>query len=170
MLSAYLVRLVEQHADTLTDELVADLLKNERTPSFRQQSADELHHRAYAIYRGLGNWLAETDETVIESQFETLGRQWFRERLPLSEQVQAVILTKQHLRNKIRSVGNVYSAVELHNEVQLSMMIGRFFDKVIHAVVKGYEQARNEAEHPQKVGTQSKTPLERSPAKINWVP
>jgi hypothetical protein len=170
MLSAYLVRLVEQHADTLTDELVADLVGNPRTPSFHRLSRDELRDRTYGIYHGLGDWLASTSDATLEARFEALGRQRFHEHVPLAEVVLAATLTKQHLRNKIRSVGNVYAAVELHNEIQLSMMIGRFFDKVLYAIVKGYEHARHEAEHPPPLATASKTPLEKSPAKIEWVP
>jgi hypothetical protein len=170
MLSAYLIRLVEQHADALTEELVDDILKNEKTRSFHRLSRDELHHRAYSIYHGLGNWLADTNDATIEARFESLGRQRFHDRVPLNELVYAVMLVKQHLRDKIRSVGNIYSALELHNELQLSTMIGRFFDKLFYAVVKGYEQARYESEHPARPGTPSKTPLGKSPANIEWVP
>lgn len=170
MLSAYLVRLVEQHAEELTTELVDDLLANERTKSFRQLSRDDLHHRAYNIYRHLAEWLADKTDGAIESTFEGLGRERFHEHVPLSEQVWATILIKQHLRDKLRAAGTVYSALELHNEIQLSMMIGRFIDKVIYATIKGYELAQHDVEHPHKPATLSKSPLEKSPAKINWVP
>lgn len=170
MLSAYLVRLVEQHASALTDELVDDLLHNDRTPTFHRLSRDELHHRLLGIYSHIGEWLADTSDASIESRFEALGKQRFHEHVPLSELVYSIMLTKQHLRDKLRAVGNVYSAIELHNEIQLSMMIGRFFDKVLYALVRGYEHARHEAEHPTRPGTPSKTPLEKSPAKIEWVP
>ena len=170
MLSAYLVRLVEQHASALTGELVDDLLHNERTPTFHTLSRDELHHRLLGIYSHIGEWLADTSDASIEARFEALGKQRFHERVPLSELVYSIGLTKQHLRDKLRDVGNVYSAMELHNEIQLSMMIGRFFDKVLYALVRGYETAQYDAVHPTRPGTQSKTPLEKSPAKIEWVP
>jgi hypothetical protein len=170
MLSAYLVRLIEQHADTLTNELVEDLVTNERTPSFRRLSRDEIHHSSHHVYQNLADWLADKSDAAIQASFEAVGRQRFHEQVPLNEFIWAIVLVKRHLRDKIRAVGNVYSALELHNEIQLSMMIGRFIDKVLYAVVTGYEQARTEAEHPAKAATQSRTPLERSPAKINWVP
>ena len=132
MLSAYLVRLVEQHADTLTDELVADLQKNSGTPSFHRLSTDELRHRAFTVYHGLGDWLADTDDPAVEAKFEGLGRQRFHEKVPLHEVVLATTLMKQHLRDKIRAVGNIYSALELHNELQLSLLIGRFFDRMLY--------------------------------------
>lgn len=170
MLSAYLIRLVEQHADTLTDELVADLLSNARTPSFHRLSRDELHHRAFTVYHGLGTWLADPEDPSMEAKFEALGRQRFHEHVRLSELVFATTLMKRHLRDKIRAVGNIYSALELHNELQLTLLIGRFFDRMLYSLVEGYEQARNESEHPAKASTQSKTPLETSPTRIEWIP
>lgn len=170
MLSAYLVRLVEQHADTLTDELVADLQSNARTPTFHRLSRDELHHRAYTVYHGLGNWLANTDDPSMEAKFESHGRQRFHEHVPLSELVYAATLMKYHLRDKIRSVGNIYSALELHNELQLTLLIGRFFDRMLYSMVAGYEQARDEAEHPPRPATVAKTPLDKTPIKVEWIP
>jgi hypothetical protein len=170
MLSAYLVRMVEQHADKLTKELVDDLLSNERTPSFHRLSPDELRNRAHLIYQHLGDWLADRSDASIEAAFEAVGRQRYHERVPISEAVYAIVLTKRHLRDRIRGVGTVYSALELHNEIELSMMIGRFFDKMIYAMVKGWENARHDAENPPKPSTQSKMPLEKEPAHIKWVP
>ena len=170
MLSAYLVRLVEQHADALTAELVADLQRNPHTASFNRLSGDELHHRAHFIYHGLGNWLANPDDPALMSRFQALGRQRFHDRIPLDELVFALILTKQHLRDKIRSVGNVASALELHNELHLHSLIGRFFDKMLHAVVQGYEAGRHEVEHPRRAATPSKAPLGTAAPKIDWGP
>ena len=170
MLSGYLVRMVEQHADKLTKELVDDLLSNERTPSFHRLSRDELHERAHRIYSHLSDWLGDRIDDSIETTGDALGRQRYHEEVPLHELVYAITLTKQHLRDRIRAVGNVYSALELHNEIELSIMIGRFFDRLLYATVKGYEQSRFTAGHPPKPATHSKTPLEKTPAKIDWVP
>jgi hypothetical protein len=170
MISAYLVRLVEQHADKLTEELVADLQGNPHTASYHRLSPDELRHRAHLIYHGLGDWLASTDDEVLRSRFQSLGRQRFHDHVPLSQLLYALVLTKKHLRDKIRSVGNVSSALELHNELHLSMMIERFFDKILHAVAQGYEIAHELTEHPSRPAVGQKTPLETTRAKIDWVP
>ena len=49
--------------------------------------------------------------------------------MPLSEVVYALALTKDHLREYIRAVGLVDSAVELYLEEELHLSIGHFFDK-----------------------------------------
>jgi len=40
MLSAHLIRVIETHAEELTRELLDDLGRNPRTPSFRSMSRD----------------------------------------------------------------------------------------------------------------------------------
>lgn len=144
MLAGYLLQAIERHSDALTDALVADLTTNDRTPSFRRLPVDALRTRAHDIYRHLSDWLAARSEARVDTTFEALGRQRFGEGIPLEELVFALVLTKQHLSDKVVALSQVESAIELHYENDLHAMIGRFFDRAIHATVKGYEQARRE--------------------------
>jgi hypothetical protein len=41
---------------------------------------------------------------------------------------------------------------------------------MVYAVVKGYELAHREAEHPPRAATRSKHPLGDSETKVEWVP
>lgn len=168
MLSAYIVRMVEGHAETLTKELVDDLLTNARTPSLHRLSPDAVRRGASEVYRHLGDWLANRSDDNVERTFEAMARRRFQQQVPLDELVYAVVLTKQHLRQRLRSVRAVSSAVEIHNEIELDLLIGRFFDKLMYSVVKGYETARVEASRPQKV--RSKVTLDHKPTKHGWVP
>jgi hypothetical protein len=168
MLSAYIVRMVEGHADTLTKELVDDLLTNARTPSLHRLSPDAIRRGAYEVYRHLGDWLANGGDENVERTFEAMGRRRFQQQVPLDELVYAVVLTKQHLRQRLRSVRAVSSSVEIHNEIELDMLIGRFFDKVLYAGVRGYESARSEAARPAR--TRAKMTLDQARTKLDWVP
>ncbi len=170
MLSGYLIGFVEQHADVIAEEFLADLLNNKDTTSFRRLSQDELRQNCFAVYHGLGGWLADTDEPSVETKFEQIGRQRFHEQVPLSEEVWAIALMKQHLREKIRSVGVVYSVLELHNELHLSLLIGRFFDRMVYAVVRGYELATEEAAQPPRTPQPPKSLLGESPVTVGWLP
>ena len=151
MLAGYLLQAIERHSDALADALVTDLTTNDQTPSFRRLPVDALRTRAHDIYRYLSDWLAARSEARVDATFEALGRQRFGEAIPLEELVFALVLTKQHLGNRVVSLGQVESAIELHYENDLHAMIDRFFDRAIHATVKGYEQARRE---PPAVGPQ----------------
>jgi hypothetical protein len=145
MLSAHLVRMVEQHADKLSDELVGHLTHSERTTAFRRVSPDQLRQGIYKLYHRLGEWLAAPSDDVVETEFGALGRQWFQAGVPLEELIYGLTVIKQHLRERIRSSGSLYSSVELHNELQVGMAIGRFFDTVLYSVVKSFEEARRKA-------------------------
>jgi hypothetical protein len=170
MLAGYLLQTIERHSDRLTEALVADLTSNPRTPSFTRLPLAELRERAHGIYRHLADWLGARSEAQIDETFEALGRRRFEERIPLEELVYAIILTKQHLREKVRDLGPVESAIELHYEVDLHNMIGRFFDRAIHATVKGYEQARREPRQEERREQWAKFGIDSSAHVGEWVP
>ncbi len=146
MLSARLVRLIEEHAEQLTEAVVSDLRSNLRTAAYHGISRDELHHRAFQVYRNLGHWLGHKTDENIESSYSELGSKRFAEGVPLSEVIYALVLTKYHLRDYIRTAGLVDSAVELYQEQELHRRVGNFFDKAIYYTAKGYEGAASK--HP----------------------
>jgi hypothetical protein len=141
MLSTRLVRLIEDHAEELTRGVLDDLQHNARTLSYHKLSREELHHRVYTVYRNLGDWLGHVAEEGIEAAYCELGQTRQAEGIPLSEVIYALLLTKYHLREHIRSRGLVDSAVELYQEQELQRLVGRFFDRAIYHTVRGYEHA-----------------------------
>jgi hypothetical protein len=141
MLSARLVRLIEDHAEDLTRSVLADLASNPRTPAYHRIPRDELHHRVHDVYRNLGRWLGDKTDEAVEPSYLSLGRRRLAEGVPLSEVVYALILTKHHLASFIRSAGLVDSAVELYQEEELNLLVDHFFDKAVYHTVRGYEQA-----------------------------
>jgi hypothetical protein len=139
VLSARLVRLIEQHAEDLTRGVMRDLASNPRTAAYHRLAADELQRRVYDVYHNLGRWLGERTEEHIEAAYGDLGRRRRAEGIPLSEVVYALVLVKEHLREYVRAVGFVDSSVELYLEEELHHLVGHFFDKAIYHTVKGYE-------------------------------
>jgi hypothetical protein len=169
MLSAHVVRMLEQHANGLADEVVRDLTGNPRTPSFHARSQDELRRRAQRIYNLAVEFLATGDQRTLQVEFAGVGRQRFREGIPIEEVVYALLRTKHHLRRRLRSVSGLTSEFELHSEVELDLQLGRFFDLLLYGAVRGYEDARNEAAHPEKRHTPSRFTLEETATKHDWV-
>lgn len=142
MLSVFLIRMIENHAEDLTREVLADFAKNPRTPHLHAVSQEELHQRAFDLFRNLGQWLADRHDGHIEEPYARLGRDRHVEGVPLSEVIYAVILIKEHLRNYVRRAGAASTALELYQEVELNLMIGHFFDRALYHTVKGYEASR----------------------------
>jgi len=139
MLSPRLVRMIEDHAEQLTRGVVHDLQTNRHTASYHHLSREELHRRAYEVYRNLGRWLGHKTDEAIEAVYGELGRKRCAEGIPLSEVVYALILEKYHLRDFIRSSGLADSAVEIYQEQELHRLVGHFFDKATYYTVLGYE-------------------------------
>jgi hypothetical protein len=141
VLSARLIRLIEEHAEQLTSGALADLASNPRTKTFARLGGEELHRRVYDVYHNLGRWIGDKTEEQLEATYGGLGRARYKEGIPLSEVVYVLVLVKDHLRKYIRAVGLVDSTVELYLEEELHLSIGHFFDKALYYTVKGYEEA-----------------------------
>lgn len=140
MLSARLVRAIEDRAEDLTREVLADLTANPRTPAYHALSPAELHRRVYDVYHNLGRWLGHGSEEPVATSYGALGRTRCAEGVPLSEVVLALVLTKDHLWAYILRAGLVESAVDLYQEEALTLMLGHFFDRAIYHTVRGYEE------------------------------
>ena len=141
MLSARLVKVIEDHAEQLTRGLIDDLLTNHRTSHYHHLTREELHHRLYDVYRNLGRWLSDETESTIESSYTRLGEKRLAEGIPLNEIVYSLGLCKHHLLDYIQFSGMIDTAVDLHGDRELQRLVGRFFDKAVYYTVKGFEHA-----------------------------
>src|SRR5215467_9155420 len=152
MLANRLIQLIENHSDSLTQEVLHDVLANERTSSFRRVPVEELEPRIAALYQNLGKWIGNPKEDQVQREYEEWGRQRFRQGIPLSEIVYCLILTKTHLRRFIRDHGLIAFSgdrvtpdelipVELYGIQELNYMVGEFFDRALYHLARGYEAA-----------------------------
>ena len=140
MLAVRLVQMIEDHAEELTQELIKDLQHNPRTPHYHHLTSEELHFRAYSVYRNLGHWITQKGEDAIDATFADLAIRRLQEGVPLEELVFALICTKNRLYAHVRMTGLMDSAVELHQERELRRQVGQFFDKAIYFAVRAYER------------------------------
>ena len=107
MLGARLLSLIQSHAGPLTGETLEDLITNDRTPSFRRLRQPELESRVALLFNNLAKWIGDPSDESVRREYEEMGATRFRESVPLSELVYAIILTKKHLRQSIREHGLV---------------------------------------------------------------
>src|SRR5262245_32721186 len=150
MLGARLLLLIQAHAGPLTTDVIKDLLTNERTPTFRRLKPAELELRISGLFYNLGKWIGDPDERAVRDEYEDIGRTRFREGVPVSEFVYALILTKKHLRRYIRENGltdfpgdrlapDELLPLELHSIQELNYQVGEFFDRALYYLARGYE-------------------------------
>lgn len=58
----------------------------------------------------------------------------------MSEVLWALVLTKDHLRERIRNSMSADSALELHREQEIYRLIDRFFDRAACYAAEAYER------------------------------
>ncbi len=141
MFSYRLVRLIESHADALAAGLEGKVLDNPQVSHFRMIPTHELRERVYEIYRHLGEWLLGKNELDIEHRYRDIGARRAHQQIPLSEVIQAIVLTKENLWDFLKSEAVMDRAVEIMGELELLQMLEMFFDRAIYYAAVGYEQA-----------------------------
>ena len=142
MFSYGLVRLIETHADALAGELEKKVQASCEVPHFRNIPAHELRERVYEIYRHLGEWLLGNNALDIAHRYREIGARRARQRVPLSEVVQALVLSKENLWEFLKSEAVMDRAVEIMGELELLEMLEMFFVRAIYYAAVGYEQER----------------------------
>jgi len=141
MISTRLVAMIEDHAEQLTSGLVRSLEQHPRTGGYHTLPRSELHDRAYDVYHNLSKWVTRGSESEVEASYADLGRRRRQEGIPLDQVVFALLLTKDHLLEYIRTSGLSDSALDLYQELELLRVVGQFFDRAIYHAVRGYEQS-----------------------------
>jgi hypothetical protein len=155
--SARLIELVQTHAERLTRDVLKDYATNPRTRHWNLVPGAELEQRVLGTYRNLGNWIGNPRDEAVQAEYEEWGRKRYRNGIPLSEVVYAVILLKHHLQKYIREHGLVdYSRdrqaspeilpVHLYGIQELNYKVGDFFDKALYHLARGYEMEAKTAQ------------------------
>jgi len=140
MFSYRLVRLIEAHADALAGGLEERVQSGSQISHFRDIPAHELRERVYEIYRHLGEWLLGKNELDIEHRYREIGARRAHQGVPLSEVIQAIVLTKENLWEFLKSEAVMDRAIEIMGELELLQMLEMFFDRAIYYAAVGYEQ------------------------------
>ena len=140
MFSYRLVRLIEAHADALAGGLEERVQSGSQISHLRDIPAHELRERVYEIYRHLGEWLLGKNELDIEHRYREIGARRAHQGVPLSEVIQAIVLTKENLWEFLKSEAVMDRAIEIMGELELLQMLEMFFDRAIYYAAVGYEQ------------------------------
>ena len=137
---AELVKLIEERADELAGMMVQNVRESPRMAAYHRFGDDELGQRARLVYANLGDWLEEGSEGQVEEEYYTLGRQRCRERIPLSELIWGLLLTRRTLWQFVETQG--WETVDdLQRNLDLELLVVRFFDRAILHASTGYESA-----------------------------
>ena len=139
MLTYRLVRVIEYHSDSLASSLVRKVQTSERTESYRNVPPEELKKHVRQIYHHLGTWLIDKTTPEIEQHYMAIGSRRAEQKVPLSELIWAIILTKHNLWEYIDDVTFPDRISEVTDKQEVLNMLDDFFDEAMYAAAVGYE-------------------------------
>ncbi|MGA2434033.1 MAG: hypothetical protein ABSG25_01970 [Bryobacteraceae bacterium] len=145
MLSSKLIQLIEDRWDPITTRILTDIRADPRLRHACSLPQSDLRDRTQEILRHFGHWLTASRPDELARHFERIGGLRFEEEAPLAEVVLCYILVKDRIVDFVRSQGIGPTAMEVYAEEELEHSAGCFFDSTIYHVVRGYEEAMNEA-------------------------
>ena len=151
-----LVRLIETHSQSLSTCLLDRVRESELTANYQQNvPAEELRTRVYEIYRHLGEWLIAKDESQLEQRYLEIGARRALQRVPMSEVIWVIVLTKENLWEFVKKEAVLERPVEVFGELEMLQLLEQFFDRAIYYASIGYEleianQVLREASTPSK--------------------
>jgi hypothetical protein len=133
-----LVALIEDNADELTARMVRMVRESPRMTAYQRFNDEDLGERARMVYANLGNWLGDTSDALVEEEYFRLGGLRCWEGVPSSEVLWALLLTRRNLWHFIEAQG--WDTVsDLQQQLDLELLVVRFFDRAIFHAVRGYE-------------------------------
>jgi len=145
MIRHRLIRLIESRSDELANELLTRAKNSPHLSSFSRVPPGELKQRVYEVYRNLGEWLTNRTEEDIDIQYSAIGARRFRQGVPLSELIWAIVLTKDNLWNFLSRESFPGFEMEVLAEHDMFRMIDRFFNHAVYHAARGYEEAARAA-------------------------
>ena len=129
-----LVSFIEDHAEDLTELMVRNLRESPRMTGYHRFGDHELGERARLVYANLGKWLEYESEGDVVEEYRKIGKLRCQERIPLSQLVWGLLLTRRTLWQFVELQG-----WEKEHALDLEILVVRFFDRAILHAVTGYE-------------------------------
>src|SRR5262245_4985605 len=143
MLAGRLVSLIEKHSEQLSRELSEKVWNSPRCSDLHKVPPNELEARTHEIYRNLSDWLLDKTEAELERRYTELGARRAQQGVAYSHFLWAITSTKEHMRAFVQREGLSDTAMELHGELELLFLLGKFFDRALYYAAVGYELERD---------------------------
>jgi len=157
MISETMISMIKDNADELTKRLCKDLLSREETRNYRKLNEDIVYERVYDVYSRLDSWLSkDKSKGEIHNHYTKLGQKRFKEGIPLTEVVMALMLIKRHLWLYTLEKHFFDTSYEFQQALEFNNRVVLFFDRAIYFTTMGYENELRKVAQKSKKGLFSK--------------
>lgn len=141
--SKRLVRLIQGSAEELAKGWLADMKANTRTPTYHTFVEKKLYTRVVEIYQTLEKWISdEVSKEEVAEQYVAHGAERRGEGFKLSEVVQALILMRRRLWQKVLADGLLDDVLDYYHATELYRKVVLYFDRAIYFTIVGYENEK----------------------------
>ncbi|HVO63847.1 MAG TPA: hypothetical protein VMT53_23185 [Terriglobales bacterium] len=142
MFAIKLARLVETHADELSEGLMQKIKTSARCKELIDKvPPGELKRRTREIYDNLTEWLMTKTEAEVEEAYIGLGARRARQGVPFSNFFWAICATKEQLWEYLQRQGLFEEPVDFWGGMELVHAVAQFFDSALYYATIGYESA-----------------------------
>ncbi|HQP31211.1 MAG TPA: hypothetical protein PLB81_07775 [Deltaproteobacteria bacterium] len=142
------IDLIDRNAETLTQELIKELRVRKETDHYRTLPEDVLRERVNRVLtnvtRRLSSWLSKNKpKDTLFAYYRELGRERFREGIPLDEVVLVLMLIKRRIWKFVTSHATFSTEYQLDQLFELNYAVGLFFDRIVLAAITGYQEEQS---------------------------
>lgn len=141
MLATRLVRLIEAHAEQLSQGLMHKLRNDARCADMHKVPPEELRARTFEIYQHLSDWLLGRPHE-LQRLYVEIGERRANQGVEFSHVLYAIMATKEQLWEFLENEGVVVKPVELFGEMELFRLLDQFFDRAMYYAAVGYQHAQ----------------------------
>jgi hypothetical protein len=144
------MNLIENHAEKITKKVVQEVQTREETRHYWEISEEVTEDRIAQVVRNvylrLGNWLSkDKPKNTLFAYYADLGANRCKEGFPLGEVVMVFQLIKRAIWHELRDQIAVDSGFTLNQFMEINYYVNLFFDRIIHALVTGYQEELGKA-------------------------
>lgn len=135
------IRLIEDHAETLSLKWVQNVRADDLTAGYSRLSKEELHDMVYSRFRTLGGWIGRKEgrDREIAEQFHDIGLQGAKSGIKVSEMVYSLMMERDLLWSYILDEGIVTEGIDLNRAIEFSHQLNYFYEKAIYFAIVGHE-------------------------------
>ncbi len=139
MVSARLVRLIEEHGEEIISRVINQIRRSPQMPELQSALGAELRHWGLDLLTHLGDWLGVSEEGLAQ-RYERTGKVLCDQDIPLSQGLRALFLMREKVMDFLEEQVLSKTHVDLYAEEETERTLDRFFDLLAIDFACGYER------------------------------
>ncbi|TCD47728.1 RsbRD N-terminal domain-containing protein [Chlorobium sp. N1] len=148
------IKLIENHAETLSAKWVDAVRKSPLTAGYAKLSKAELHDIVYGRFRKLGEWVEKKDglDRQIAEHFLQVGAERAETGIKVSEMAYSLMLERDLIWRYILEEGIITEGIDLNRAIEFSHRLNHFYEKAVYFALVGHENHGVPAPRTQEEG------------------